>query len=95
MLSAKKIVALLFGVILVSLSSSWAGDAPTSDEQKKAQLFVKGARLWPNYCANCHNALGPSNRSPADWDLLMMHMRARANIPPDAAEAVLEYLKKR
>lgn len=95
MLSAKKFSALLFGVILVGLSSSWAGEAPTSDEQKKAQLFLKGAKLWPNYCANCHNAPGPSNRSPADWDLLMMHMRARANMPPDAAEAVLEYLKKR
>ena len=95
MLSAKKILALLFGVILVSLSSSWAGEAPTAEEKKKAELFLKGAKLWPNYCGNCHNPRGPSDRSPVDWDLIMMHMRARANMPPDATEAVLEYLKKR
>lgn len=95
MLSAKKILALLFGVILVSLSSSWAGEAPTAEEKRKAELFLKGAKLWPNYCANCHNPRGPSDRSPVDWDLVMMHMRARANMPPDATEAVLEYLKKR
>ena len=95
MFEAKRIFTFLFGMILLGLSSTWAGEAPTSEEQKKTALFIKGAKLWPNYCGNCHNPLGPSNRSPVDWDLIMMHMRSRANIPPDAAEAILEYLKRR
>lgn len=96
MFKAKRVFPLLLVLILFSLSSSWAAEgSPTPEEQRKAQLFVKGAQLWPNYCGNCHNAPAPSTRSPVDWDLIMMHMRARANIPADAADAVLEYLKKR
>lgn len=95
MFEAKRFFTILLGMIFLGLSSSWAGEAPTAEEQKKAGLFLKGAKLWPNYCGNCHNPRGPSDRSPVDWDLIMMHMRARANMPADAAEAVLEYLKKR
>lgn len=95
MFRAKTIFAFFLGMTLVGLASSWAGEAPSKEEQQRAQLFIKGAKLWPNYCGNCHNPRGPSDRSPVEWDLIMMHMRARANMPPDAAEAVLEYLKKR
>ena len=95
MSETKRFVAVFLVTILIGLSSSWAGEAPADEQQKRTQLFLTGVKLWPNYCGNCHNSLGPSNRSPADWDLVMMHMRARANIPPDAAEAILEYLKRR
>lgn len=90
-----KVLNFALSAILLGLSSSWAGEAPGSEEQRKVELFVKGAQLWPNYCGNCHNPRGPSDRSPVEWDLIMMHMRARANIPPDASEAILEFLKKR
>lgn len=93
MFEAKRFFVLLLGIIFLGLSSAWGGEAPA--EQRKAEIFLKGARLWPQYCGNCHNALGPSNRSPVDWDLIMMQMRARANLPPDAAEAILEFLKRR
>ncbi len=95
MFQAKRTLALLLGMILLGLSSLWAGEAPTAEQQKKAQLFLKGAKLWPNYCGNCHEARGPADRSPADWDLIIMHMRARANIPAEASEAIVEYLKRR
>ena len=95
MLYRKTFLVLSAAISLVGFSSSWAGEAPTAEEKKKQELFLKGAKLWPNYCGNCHNPRGPSERSPVDWDLIMMHMRARANMPPDSAAAVLEYLKKR
>lgn len=95
MFKARKLFALLVGMILLGLSSSWAGETPTAQEKKKQELFLTGAKLWPNYCGNCHNPRGPSDRSPVDWDLIMMHMRARANMPPDAADAILEFLKTR
>ena len=83
------------GILFLGLSSSFAGEAPSAEEKRKMDLFLKGARLWPKYCGNCHNPRGPSDRSPVDWDLVMMHMRARANMTPEATEAVLEYLKRR
>lgn len=96
MYKPKKLFLLLLGLLLIVVPFSRAvGAMPAPEEQKKAQLFVKGAQLWPHYCGNCHNPRGPSERSPADWDLIMMHMRSRANIPPDVAEAILEFLKRR
>jgi len=94
MLEAKRVFPLILGLIFFSLSISWAADG-TPEEQKKAQLFIKGAQLWPNTCGNCHNPRGPSDRSPTDWDLIMMHMRSTANIPAQDAQAILEFLKKR
>ena len=95
MFHAKRVLVLVLAMIVLVGSPSYAGEAPTAEQQKKAQLFLKGSKLWPNYCGNCHEARGPSDRSPADWDLIIMHMRARANIPADAAEAIVEYLKRR
>lgn len=96
MFKLKKLVAFLSVSVIFSLASSWAGErAPATEEQKKAQLFVKGAQLWPNYCGSCHNARGPAERSPAEWDLIMMHMRSIGNIPAQDSQAILEFLQKR
>ena len=95
MCKSKRLVGLLLMSTLIPFSVSVAGEAPSAEEQKKTQLFLQGVKLWPNYCGNCHNPLGPADRSPTDWELVMMHMRTRANIPPDAADAIVEYLKRR
>lgn len=95
MAKIKMLILSAVGLLVFSVPHLWAGEAPGVEQQKKAQLFVKGAQLWPSYCGNCHNPRGPSERSPADWDLIMMHMRSRANIPPEAAAAIVEFLKKR
>jgi len=52
-----------------------------------------GARLWPIYCAQCHNARPGSEFAPYQWDQVMMHMRALPNLPAQNARAILEYLK--
>jgi len=96
MFNRKHFFILLLGLSVVSFTASWVGgEPPTSEKQKKVALFIKGAKLWPNYCGNCHNLRGPYDRSPANWEMVMMHMRVTANIPPDAVEAILEFLKRR
>ena len=96
MFEAKRVFLLILGLIVLVFSSSWAAEGtPAPQEQKQAALFIQGARLWPNYCGNCHNPRGPSDRSPVDWDLIIMHMRSTANIPAQDARAILEYLKRR
>lgn len=57
------------------------------------QLFREGARLWPVYCAQCHNARPGSEFAAYQWDAILMHMRTQANLPAKDARAVLEYLK--
>ena len=67
-----------------------------AEEISKAEqrrLFRAGAKLWPVYCAQCHNARPGSEFAPYQWDAIMMHMRTQANLPAQDARAVLEYLK--
>ena len=47
------------------------------------------------YCNTCHNARPGSEKAPYEWDQIMMHMRTLGNLPPDDANAILEYLKAR
>jgi mono/diheme cytochrome c family protein len=66
-----------------------------ADESQAEQrrLFREGAKLWPVYCAQCHNARPGSEFAPYQWNSIMMHMRTQANLPAKDARAVLEYLK--
>jgi hypothetical protein len=52
-----------------------------------------GAELWAENCVRCHNIRSPSNYSPAQWEVVMMHMRVRANLTPDEHKKILEFLK--
>lgn len=85
-------------VVLVSAVAFGLGGSGTAgaDEQADRRALVRqGARLWSPYCGACHNARPPGERSPAEWDTIMMHMRVRANLPADDARALLEFLKAR
>jgi cytochrome c5 len=60
-----------------------------------AKLFLRGAKLWPVYCNTCHNARPGSDFSPNEWQMIMMHMRTQANLPPEDAKAILTYLEQK
>ena len=72
------------------------GIGVASEEQSREQreLFVTGAKLWPVYCAQCHNARPGSQFSPAQWDEIMMHMRTQSIIPAKDIRAITEFLKQ-
>jgi mono/diheme cytochrome c family protein len=89
----RRIIAVL---LLAGLSLAAAVQPCRAEESTKAQqrrLFREGARLWPVYCSQCHNARPGSEFAPYQWDAIMMHMRTQANLPAKDAQAVLEYLK--
>jgi mono/diheme cytochrome c family protein len=89
---SRNIVARLLAIALLALS---AGRALAADsEQQQRDLFRQGAKLWPVYCAQCHNARPGSEFSPVQWDVIMMHMRTQANLPANDARALTEYLKR-
>jgi hypothetical protein len=67
--------------------------AAEETKSEKRELLRLGARLWPVYCAQCHNARPGSEFAPYQWDQIFMHMRALPNMPPQDVRAVLEYLK--
>jgi hypothetical protein len=89
---SKSIVIRLLAIVLLALA---AGKALAAEgEQQQRQLFKLGAKLWPVYCAQCHNARPGSAYSPVQWDVIMMHMRTQANLPANDARAMTEYLKR-
>jgi len=93
-LSGKRLVLRLLAIVLIALTAGQALAAADSEQQQQRELFKQGAKLWPVYCAQCHNARPGSEFSPAQWDVIMMHMRTQANLPARDARALTEYLKR-
>jgi mono/diheme cytochrome c family protein len=77
-------------LVLGLVSRGFAGE-PTLDERR---LFVEGAKLWPVYCAQCHNARPGSEFSPSQWDAITMHMRTQSIMPAKNINAIREFLKQ-
>jgi hypothetical protein len=69
--------------------------AQTMTKAERRELIKEGAKLWPIYCNQCHNARSPGEKAPHEWDQEIMHMRTLGNIPAQDARALLEYLKTR
>ena len=89
---SKSIVIRLPAIVLLALGATTALAAES--EQQQREMFRLGARLWPVYCAQCHNARPGSEFSPPQWDVIMMHMRTQANLTANDARALTEYLKR-
>lgn len=89
----------LFAIIFTTLAltaaraSAEPGGATPEQQQRHLELFRKGAKLWPVYCNHCHNARDPAEFAPYQWDQILMHMRTMDNMPPEDADAILEFVK--
>jgi mono/diheme cytochrome c family protein len=83
-------------VLALAMTAMRPGLGITSEEQSKEQreLYVTGAKLWPVYCAQCHNARPGSQFSPAQWDAITMHMRTQSIMPAKDIRAITEFLKR-
>ena len=65
-----------------------AGAAASTGHAEKG-----GAQLWADNCQRCHNMRSPSSYNDAQWEAVMMHMRATANLTPEEYKKILEFLK--
>ena len=52
-----------------------------------------GARAWAQNCMRCHNLRDPQERSDREWEIIVHHMRVRANLTADEHRLILEFLK--
>lgn len=86
------IVLVAIAALCLARGPSVLAAAPESSEQR--QLFVLGAKLWPVYCAQCHNARPGSQFSPSQWDAITMHMRTQSIMPAKNMRAIKEFLKE-
>lgn len=67
---------------------------PTSLRAQQDQALVaEGAQVYNANCGRCHNARSSTERTDADWAVIVGHMRARGNLTRSQARAVLAYLR--
>jgi mono/diheme cytochrome c family protein len=88
-----KLTRIVFAALLFWGVVGGAVNAQEMSKAEKRQLFQEGARLWPVYCAQCHNARPGSEFAPYQWDQIIMHMRGLSNMPAQNSRAIVEYLK--
>ena len=56
-------------------------------------LVGQGAEVWSNNCVRCHNARPSTERTDAQWTVIVNHMRARANLTRAQARMVTAFLQ--
>jgi len=83
----RKIILLVFIIILFLPISKTIG------EETKNQ-GLDGAKIFRNNCNRCHNYRFPKERSDTQWEIIVTHMRVRAQLTEAEADAVLKFFKK-
>jgi hypothetical protein len=56
-------------------------------------MGLTGEELWSNNCLRCHNIRPPTMYNNAQWDVIVHHMRLRANITGQEQRLIVEFLK--
>jgi len=79
--------AIFAGAVAVSIAKDAAEAAP-------AKKKLTGQELYAISCARCHTERYATERTPAQWKTLMLHMRVRAQIPAAQAKEILKYLQE-
>ena len=52
-----------------------------------------GALAWSQNCMRCHNLRNPQERSDREWDVIVHHMRVRANLTAEEHRLILRFLQ--
>jgi Dihaem cytochrome c len=92
------------GTVVLSLQGCQSNPAKTSDSSDSAPapkvlgIFPPppeqaGAQLWADNCNRCHNAPPPERFSDAQWDVIVHHMRVRANLTGEEQRKITEFLQ--
>ena len=90
-------------VLLIFSSASWdlfAGSKASRETATESSavtgdssMQLSGQELWSMNCQRCHNMRSPAMYSDAQWDVIVHHMRVRANITGAEQRAIADFLK--
>lgn len=62
-------------------------------QQPDPEAMERGAKLYSQTCARCHNPRPATERSDREWSTIVLHMRARGNLTKSDADAILTFLQ--
>lgn len=77
--------------LALSVLGCAGGPAPQQEEEPSVQL---GAQIWTGTCNRCHNARPASEFTAEQWPVIVRHMRTRADLTRQEAEAVTAFLQE-
>ena len=88
----------IFTLLIIGCSTvnPKGGEAVTPDKSSVASASPAqngGAEVWAQNCGHCHNIRSPGSYSDAQWEVVMLHMRVRANLTADEHKKILAFLK--
>lgn len=75
----------LVGALVLAASA-----APAQEETSDP---VRGAKLYSDNCARCHNARPPDELDDRRWPVVVSHMRVIAGLPGDQARDIEAFLR--
>ena len=55
--------------------------------------LADGGKVYSQSCGRCHNPRAPNERSDREWDVIVAHMRTRADLSGRETRAVLLFLQ--
>ncbi len=90
---ARVVIGCLLLAMAAGVSTAIANDEAESSAEQSTPV-LDGAKVYAWNCGSCHSERWPKERSDAEWEVIMTHMRVRANMTADQTEAVLRYLKE-
>ena len=99
-----KNLVVLTAVTIAVAGASWdvlAGSTERSETDSNSKSAAKsesstelsGEELWSNNCQRCHNIRPPTMYTPAQWNVIVHHMRIRANITGAEQRAIAAFLR--
>jgi len=84
----KKLSVITIIILMVGIIGYVSSCAPSAKITAKT-----GAQIWGENCIRCHNPASPSTFSDVQWDVATLHMQIRANLTPEEATKVKEFLQ--
>ncbi len=86
-LNKKYLFGFFLGIVFF-LAFAIAGCSSTTNVVDKS-----GAQLWGETCSRCHSMRPPQSLTDAEWDVVGLHMRTRANLSGKETAKIIEFLK--
>ena len=85
---------LAVGTALAAAIVAFALGGCAGGEQTGPEGSRKGAaQVWAENCNRCHNYRPPGEFSDAQWEVIVHHMRVRANLTAKEHQTIVEFLK--
>ena len=76
-------------------TTAWKGGNANAEKTIAAAPVSEkgGAQLWAQNCGHCHNLRSPSSYADAQWEVVALHMRVRANLTAEEHTKIVAFLK--